>query len=116
MTHDLGVISEMADRVVVMYGGRKCEEAMAEELFVHPVHPYTRGLISSRPDPESKQERLPVIPGSVPSLKAMPEGCPFHNRCPYATEACKEQFPAFEESGSQHLAACYNWRKASEHE
>lgn len=116
VTHDLGVISEMADRVVVMYGGRKCEEAQAEELFLRPVHPYTRGLIGSRPDPGVKQERLPVIPGSVPSLKDMPAGCPFHNRCTCATAECKERFPAFEESSPDHLVACHNWRKASEHE
>ena len=116
VTHDLGVISEMADRVMVMYGGRKCEEAEAEELFEHPAHPYTQGLIASRPDPESKRERLAVIPGSVPALKDMPQGCPFHNRCPHATEECKEAFPEFEEVGKGHMTACYHWRRAAGNE
>ena len=115
VTHDLGVISEMADRVLVMYGGRKCEEASAEEVFVHPAHPYTQGLIRSHPTADYKGDRLPVIPGSVPTLKDMPAGCPFHNRCPYAGEACSARFPESEERASGHLVACHNWRKAAEH-
>lgn len=116
VTHDLGVISEMADRVMVMYGGRKCEEAPAEELFVHPKHPYTRGLIASHPKPGYKGDRLSVIPGSVPSLKDMPSGCPFNNRCPYTCEECSQCFPEFEEVCASHLVGCYNWRKAAENE
>ena len=115
VTHDLGVISEMADRVMVMYGGRKCEEALATSLFQEPLHPYTQGLIRSHPQPGEKRERLEVIPGSVPALKDMPAGCPFHNRCPYASDECKETFPVYEEALPDHWVACHHWRKAASH-
>ena len=115
VTHDLGVISEMADRAMVMYGGRKCEEAEVDTLFTRPLHPYTQGLIRSHPQPGEKRERLMVIPGSVPALKDMPAGCPFHNRCPYAGEECKERFPEYEEAYPDHWVACHHWRKAASH-
>ena len=107
VTHDLGVISEMADRCMVMYGGRKCEEADTEELFSHPAHPYTRGLIDSHPTPDYKGDRLRVIPGGVPSLKDMPLGCPFHNRCPHASDLCRENFPEWSRVSAGHYAACH---------
>ncbi len=115
VTHDLGVISEMADRVMVMYGGRKCEQAFSEELFSKPLHPYTQGLIRSHPRPGEKRDRLEVIPGSVPALKDMPKGCPFHNRCPFAGSECKETFPEYEEAFPDHWVACHHWRKAVSH-
>ena len=93
VTHDLGVINEMADRVMVMYGGRKCEVGGADEVFLHARHPYTRGLIASHPMPDYQGARLPVIPGQVPSLKDMPAGCPFHNRCGMAQPQCADAFP-----------------------
>ena len=108
VTHDLGVINEMADRVMVMYGGRKCEEGDAEEVFTHPKHPYTQGLIASHPMPDFAGDRLPVIPGQVPSLKDMPAGCPFHNRCPRADSRCAEAFPEEEKLNDRHSAACWN--------
>ena len=111
ITHDLGVISEMADRVLIMYGGRICEEAPVDELFTHPLHPYTRGLIDSHPSPDFMGNRLKVIPGSVPTLKDMPAGCPFNNRCPYATDQCSSVFPEFETAQAGHTVACWHWKE-----
>ena len=108
VTHDLGVISEMADRCMVMYGGKKCEEAPTEELFDNPHHPYTKGLINSHPDPSYTGSRLMVIKGSVPSLRNMPSGCPFHNRCDYADETCAAAFPEMNKVAEKHYAACYH--------
>ncbi len=113
ITHDLGVISEMADRVLIMYGGRICEESPAEELFTHPRHPYTMGLIDSRPGPDYQGDRLKMIPGSVPTLRDMPPGCPFHNRCAHASPACSEAFPPFEAAAPDHSVACCRWREIS---
>ena len=112
ITHDLGVISEMADRVLIMYGGRVCEEADVDELFTKPRHPYTVGLIDSHPNPEYDGDRLKVIPGSVPTLRDMPAGCPFNNRCAYASDTCRDVFPDFEEAEGGHTVACHNWRQA----
>jgi len=111
ITHDLGVISEMADRVIIMYGGRICEEAPVDELFSNPLHPYTQGLIGSHPSSDFTGDRLKVIPGNVPSLKDMPAGCPFNNRCPYATEKCAGEFPAFESANEHHHVACWHWKE-----
>ena len=111
ITHDLGVISEMADRVIIMYGGRICEEAPVDELFSHPLHPYTRGLIDSHPSPDYTGDRLKVIPGSVPTLADMPTGCPFNNRCPYAAQDCGDVFPEFETAQPGHCVACYHWKE-----
>ena len=115
VTHDLGVISEMADRCMVMYGGKKCEEAETDELFDHPCHPYTQGLIDSHPRPDYHGDRLRVIPGGVPSLRDMPEGCPFHNRCPYATDLCRDVFPETREVYPGHFAACHHIGEEGEH-
>ena len=112
VTHDLGVISEMADRVLIMYGGRVCEEADVDELFTRPRHPYTRGLIDSHPSPDYTGSRLKVIPGSVPTLKDMPSGCPFNNRCPYADGPCGDVFPGFETVEGSHVVACHHWKQA----
>ena len=108
ITHDLGVISEMADRCIVMYGGKKCEEAPTTELITKSLHPYTKGLIGSHPRPDYQGERLKTIPGGVPSLKDMPSGCPFNNRCTIASDICRETFPKMHWSGQQHCAACHN--------
>lgn len=107
VTHDLGVINEMSDRVMVMYGGRKCEEGDAVEVFLHPAHPYTKGLIASHPSPDYTGRRLPTIPGNVPSLRDMPKGCPFNNRCSKASDRCQDEFPAYETVGGNHCAACF---------
>jgi len=93
ITHDLGVVAEMCDRVVVMYAGRVVEEATVEELFENPQHPYTKGLISSVPKLRQKVRRLESIPGNVPDLRNMPKGCKFAPRCPYVMEQCLSQEP-----------------------
>jgi oligopeptide/dipeptide ABC transporter ATP-binding protein len=88
ITHDLGVVAEVADRVAVMYAGQIVETATTADLFAHPRHPYTRGLLASVPHLDRDQERLEVIPGRVPAATAFPEGCRFRPRCPLAEEAC----------------------------
>lgn len=107
ITHDLGIISEMSDYVMVMYGGRKCEEGSVRDVFLDPKHPYTKGLVGSHLTPEFKGKRLPAIPGSVPSLKDMPQGCPFQNRCSCVCEKCADMFPEYTDFGSGHKAACF---------
>jgi peptide/nickel transport system ATP-binding protein/oligopeptide transport system ATP-binding protein len=93
VTHDLSLVSETADSMLVMYAGFACESAPANEISEHPLHPYTKGLVESRPSSRVTASRLPVIPGSVPSLASKPPGCPFHPRCAYAKAICASQFP-----------------------
>jgi len=111
ITHDLGVVAEMAQRVVVMYAGRKVEEAAVDDLFAHPRHPYTEGLLKSIPRLEHAQAaahlRLAEIPGMVPSLKEEIAGCLFAPRCGYATERCRREYPPLEEKAPGHFAACW---------
>jgi peptide/nickel transport system ATP-binding protein len=112
ITHDLGVVAEMAERVVVMYAGRKVEEAPVKELFRNPRHPYTVGLMSSIPRlgatrGRAEPPRLAEIPGMVPSLKEEIAGCAFAPRCPYATDRCRRETPAFEAKAPEHFAACF---------
>jgi peptide/nickel transport system ATP-binding protein/oligopeptide transport system ATP-binding protein len=111
ITHDLGVISEMSDRVAVMYGGHVCECADTDTLFENPKHPYTEGLISSRPHGNMTSDRLVVIPGNVPSLDNKPTGCPFHPRCADAMECCKESFPDTVELDNGHTVACWKYKE-----
>jgi peptide/nickel transport system ATP-binding protein len=113
ITHDLGVVAEMAERVVVMYAGRKAEEAPVEALFRRPLHPYTQGLLASVPRlgasvGRAEPPRLAEIPGSVPSLRERIDGCPFAPRCGYATEICRRDAPPFEEKARGHFAACFH--------
>ena len=93
ITHDLGVVAEMAQRVIVMYGGRVVEEAPVGDLFAAPRHPYTRGLITCIPKMDDTREKLDVIQGIVPSPSDFPKGCRFHPRCPYARDICRELEP-----------------------
>jgi oligopeptide/dipeptide ABC transporter ATP-binding protein len=93
ITHDLGVIAEMSERVLVMYAGKVVENASALEIFSNPRHPYTVGLINSRPDMDTSSDRLYVIPGAVPDLSRRPAGCPFHPRCPDAQDICAKEYP-----------------------
>jgi peptide/nickel transport system ATP-binding protein len=93
ITHDLGVVAEMCDRVIVMYAGRVVEEGTVQELFANPRHPYTKGLIQSVPKLRQKVRRLESIPGNVPDLSQMPQGCKFAPRCAYATERCHQEEP-----------------------
>jgi peptide/nickel transport system ATP-binding protein len=117
ITHDLGVVAETAQRVIVMYAGRKVEEAPVEELFARPQHPYTQGLMASIPrlslmrgEADVPSGRLQEIPGMVPSLRALPAGCVFAPRCAHAQERCREAYPPYEEKRPRHWAAC--WRSA----
>jgi peptide/nickel transport system ATP-binding protein len=111
ITHDLGVVAEVAERVMVMYAGRKVEEAPVGELFAHPLHPYTQGLLGAVPklgaSLEGHSSRLKEIPGLVPSLKQKIKGCVFASRCPLAKEPCLEIAPAMQDKGQGHLVACH---------
>jgi peptide/nickel transport system ATP-binding protein len=112
ITHDLGVVAQTAQRVIVMYAGKKVEEADVESLFADPRHPYTRGLMASIPTVPSHDAKADVrlieIPGMVPSLTNLPKGCAFAPRCELAIERCREQYPPLQSFGANHLAAC--WR------
>jgi peptide/nickel transport system ATP-binding protein len=116
ITHDLGVVAEMAQRVVVMYAGRKVEEAPVEAVFARPLHPYTRGLLGSIPrlaeaaEGGAARKRLAEIPGMVPSLKEEMPGCLFAPRCPHATARCAADYPPLEEASPQHWVACWEWK------
>jgi peptide/nickel transport system ATP-binding protein len=112
ITHDLGIVAEMAERVVVMYAGRKVEEAPVRSLFRRPRHPYTLGLLGSVPRLGStlgrgEAPRLAEIPGTVPSLREAILGCAFAPRCPYAVERCRREMPPLEAKAPDHLAACF---------
>ena len=114
ITHDLGVVAQTAQRVIVMYAGKKVEEADVETLFANPRHPYTRGLMASIPAVPSSganaEVRLVEIPGMVPSLTRLPKGCAFAPRCSMAVARCHEEYPPLQDWGAGHLAAC--WRAA----
>jgi peptide/nickel transport system ATP-binding protein len=117
ITHDLGVVAETTRRVIVMYAGRKVEEADCEALFETPLHPYTHGLLSSIPGlailagEASRRDRLTEIPGIVPALNALPPGCAFAPRCPHADGQCRAQRPPYEQKQSGHWAACWHSEK-----
>ena len=110
ITHDLGVVAQVVNRVAVMYAGRVVEQGPVAAVFERPSHPYTRLLLQSIPSLDQAQRRLQVIPGMVPSLAEMPTGCRFHPRCPQARPACRERAPAMTpvsaEHGADHGAAC----------
>jgi len=117
ITHDLGVVAETAQRVIVMYAGRKVEEASVADLFAHPQHPYTRGLLASIPrlallrGAEPAGERLQEIPGMVPALSNLPAGCVFAPRCGFAQDRCRASYPGYEEKRPAHWAACWRSRE-----
>ncbi len=114
ITHDLGVVAQTAQRVIVMYAGKKVEEADVETLFANPRHPYTRGLMASIPElptlGNKAGARLTEIPGTVPALTRLPKGCAFAPRCKLAIDRCHQEYPPLEEFGGEHWAAC--WRAA----
>jgi oligopeptide/dipeptide ABC transporter ATP-binding protein len=108
ITHDLGVVAEVADRVAVMYAGKKIEEASVFDLFKRPQHPYTQGLIQATPSASrGLGKRLSEIRGQVPALHAMPQGCRFAPRCDWAIPICQEELPMLRDSAAQHFVACH---------
>jgi peptide/nickel transport system ATP-binding protein len=120
ITHDLGVVAETAERVIVMYAGRKVEEAGVDELFAHPLHPYTRGLMNSIPrlalmrrEGAEAAKRLQEIPGIVPALSNLPPGCTFAPRCAFASDECRRAYPPYEQKRDGHWAACWHSDKVA---
>jgi peptide/nickel transport system ATP-binding protein len=116
ITHDLGVVAETARRVIVMYAGRKVEEAEVGELFARPMHPYTAGLMASIPrldlmrgEARDNATRLQEIPGIVPPLFALPEGCAFAPRCPKADDLCRRERPTYQKKRPGHWVACWHF-------
>jgi oligopeptide/dipeptide ABC transporter ATP-binding protein len=120
ITHDMGVVAENADRVVVMYAGRKVEEALADDLFDSPGHPYTQGLLGSLPKldeaahTDTRRARLAEIKGMVPTLWNLPQGCSFAPRCGFATDECRAKYPPLEEHRPGHWIACWHAGKLLE--
>ena len=108
ISHDMSVVRYMADRVGVMYLGHLVEEAGTDELFTHPLHPYTQVLLSAvpTPDPRTHRKRI-VLEGELPSPLSPPSGCPFHTRCPHCTEACRTVFPETKKAADGHFVACH---------
>ena len=114
ITHDLGVVAEMADRVVVMYAGRVVEEGDVRDIFARPRMPYTRALMRSIPRldrTDGARQRLETIAGSVPNLLRPPKGCAFHPRCRYMREECLKSAPPLEDTGGGHTVRCIRWRE-----
>jgi oligopeptide/dipeptide ABC transporter ATP-binding protein len=110
ITHNLSVVAELCDRVMVMYLGRIVEQGPVAEIFDQPRHPYTIGLLGSRPT-LGDEGHLNAIPGQVPDLRERPGGCPFHTRCEYAQEVCRQERPPREEVVPGHLTECHFWRE-----
>jgi len=106
VTHDMGVHANIADRIGIMYAGKIVEEATTEQIFSHPLHPYTQFLINSLPKFGDKSVRVSV-PGSPPSLADLPTGCPFHPRCPQVKDICRQQMPDFSQADKAHKVACW---------
>lgn len=107
ITHDLGVVAEVCDRVIVMYGGKVVEQAPVIELFKNPKHPYTKGLMNSIPKLGVRKQMLGSIPGTVPAPEDMPVGCRFADRCSKVMDICKGNVPAIKEVGDSHTVACW---------
>lgn len=107
ITHDLGVVAEVCDDVVVMYSGRVVEKGDVRSIFASPSHPYTRGLLASIPKLGECAEELESIPGNVPNPKYMPQGCKFAPRCPCAFDKCREEEPGFYDVGEGHMSRCW---------
>lgn len=115
ITHDLGLIAEISDNVVVAYGGKAVEYSDVISIFKNPLHPYTIGLLNSIPSLEDKKARkLRVIRGSIPDPLALPTGCKFHPRCDFATDLCRNEEPALEKMRDNHLVRCWMYNKQKE--
>ena len=112
ITHNLGVVAQMADRVTVMYGGRIAEIASAEDIFAEPQHPYTQGLLAAVPNIKLSQPKLASMEGSPPDLANPPDGCVFHPRCPKVMNVCRHQVPTYSETDG-HITACWLQRETA---
>ena len=108
ITHDLGVVAGMADNILVMYAGKFAESASARELFHHPAHPYTRGLLDSVPRVDIDEAELKPIRGLPPIVSNLPPGCPFAPRCDFASDACRQSYPPAKAFGNGHFAHCHH--------
>jgi oligopeptide/dipeptide ABC transporter ATP-binding protein len=107
ITHDMGVVAEVASRVIVMYGGEVVEESPVDRIFAKPHHPYTEGLLGAMPRVGHQRERLQTIPGTVPPPTNWPAGCRFHDRCPYAWERTEREHPPLYEVEPGHFSRCH---------
>lgn len=116
ITHDMGVVAEMAERVAIMYAGRIVENRSVNDLFADPQHPYTEGLMNSIPGLDETSDRLHVIKGNVPNLLDLPQGCSFYDRCPYGIERCRTEVPALEKVNGNLEVACFNYRDLRKNE
>lgn len=110
ITHDMGIIADMTERVTVLYAGKVMEEADTPTLFKSPKHPYTEALLKAVPS-VAQTRTLEVIPGNIPNLIEVPSGCVFHPRCKYAKEICMKEVPPLEKVSEGHLVACHRWRE-----
>ena len=108
ITHDLGVIAEVADDVMVMYAGKVVEKASCDEIFEQPLHPYTNGLLDCIPKLDDDREELSTIEGMVPSFDSMPEGCAFSPRCPFAKDICRNKMPELTQHGTR-FVRCFKY-------
>ncbi|MGW6705523.1 ABC transporter ATP-binding protein [Streptomyces sp. NPDC054956] len=111
ITHDLGVVADVADKIAVMYAGRIVESAPVHEIYAAPAHPYTRGLLDSIPRLDQKGQELYAIKGLPPNLLAIPPGCAFNPRCPMARAACRVEVPPLAEVGPERASACFFWKE-----
>ena len=111
ITHDMGIVAGVADRITVLYAGRVCETADTKTIFYNPLHPYTNALLTAVSSLAFKKEKLAVIPGTIPNLVKPPSGCRFHPRCGYAKTVCAKEIPALEELESGHFVACHRARE-----
>jgi len=116
ITHDLGIVAEMCDRVAVMYAGSIVEEASVEEIFEHPQHPYSQGLWGAIPHVDEEKKTLAVIPGMVPDLSTPPAGCKFHPRCRFRFDPCNKLSPPLFQVSPGHFVSCYLYGEATAHE
>ncbi|PLX79699.1 MAG: ABC transporter ATP-binding protein [Desulfuromonas sp.] len=110
ISHDLGIVAENADKVAIMYAGLIVESATTEELFNHPLHPYTEGLLACVPKLGEEKKRLAPIPGQVPSAANLPAGCSFRERCPYAFSPCSKKQPSLQETSPGHFVRCWKYQ------
>jgi peptide/nickel transport system ATP-binding protein len=108
ITHDMGVVAGVANRITVLYAGRVCETASTKTIFSNPLHPYTQALLLAVPNLAIRKEKLKIIPGAIPNLIEPPTGCRFHPRCEFATAVCSETAPPLVEVEPEHYVACFH--------